>query len=67
MHARLQKHDVWPQRDAPRRAAHKLEQLAQRCHKVAEQIDRRTRGLRITDRLVSIADPDARPIRKAKH
>ena len=34
--------------------------------KVAEQIDRRARGLKITDRLVSIADPDARPIRKGK-
>jgi transposase, IS5 family len=33
---------------------------------VAEQIDRRVRGVKITDRLVSIADPDARPIRKGK-
>ena len=33
---------------------------------MAEQIDRRVRGLKITDRLVSIADPDARPIRKGK-
>jgi IS5 family transposase len=48
------------------RAANKLEQLASRCRKVAEQIDRRARGLKITDRLVSIADPDARPIRKGK-
>jgi IS5 family transposase len=47
-------------------AAAKLEQLAARCEKVAEQIDRRARGLKITDRLVSIADPDARPIRKGK-
>jgi IS5 family transposase len=46
--------------------ARKLEQLASRCGKVAEQIDRRVRGLKITDRLVSIADPDARPIRKGK-
>jgi transposase, IS5 family len=45
-------------------AANKLEELADRCGKVAEQIDRRVRGLKITDRLVSIADPDARPIRK---
>jgi hypothetical protein len=29
-------------------------------------VDRRGRGLKITDRLVSIADPDARPIRKGK-
>ena len=48
------------------RAATKLEQLADRSSKVAEQINRRVRGLKITDRLVSIADPDARPIRKGK-
>jgi transposase, IS5 family len=48
------------------RAADRLEQLAGRCRKVAEQIDRRVRGLKISDRLVSIADPDARPIRKGK-
>jgi IS5 family transposase len=48
------------------RAAAKLEQLAGRCRRVAAQIDRRARGLKVTDRLVSIADPDARPIRKGK-
>ena len=48
------------------KAAHALEELACRADKVAEQIDRRVRGLKITDRLVSIADPDARPIRKGK-
>jgi transposase, IS5 family len=48
------------------RAAKQLEELASRCGKVVEQIDRRVRGLKITDRLVSIADPDARPIRKGK-
>jgi IS5 family transposase len=48
------------------RAAEQLEELASRCVKVAEQIDRRVRGLKITDRLVSITDPDARPIRKGK-
>jgi transposase, IS5 family len=48
------------------RAAGHLEELASRCERVAEQIDRRVRGLKITDRLVSIADPDARPIRKGK-
>jgi transposase, IS5 family len=48
------------------RAAGKLEQLAERCERVAEQINRRARGLKIPDRLVSIADPDARPIRKGK-
>ncbi len=48
------------------RAAAKLEELAARCQRVTEQIDRRSRGLKITDRLVSLADPDARPIRKGK-
>jgi IS5 family transposase len=48
------------------RAAAKLEELAGRCEKVASQIARRARGQKITDRLVSIADPDARPIRKGK-
>jgi IS5 family transposase len=48
------------------RAATKLEQLASHCGRVTEQIDRRVRGSKITDRLVSIADPDARPIRKGK-
>jgi transposase, IS5 family len=43
-----------------------LEELAARCERVAEQIDRRVHGLKITDRLVSLADPDARPIRKGK-
>jgi hypothetical protein len=47
-------------------AAARLEQLAGRCEKVCEQIDRRARGLKITDRLVSLSDPDARPIRKGK-
>ena len=48
------------------RAAVKLEELTGRCEKVASQIARRSRGQKITDRLVSIADPDARPIRKGK-
>ena len=48
------------------RAADQLQKLASRCEKVAEQIDRRVHGLKITDRLVSMADPDARPIRKGK-
>ena len=47
-------------------AANKLDELASRSQKVAEQIDHRVRGLKITGRLVSIADPDARPIRKGK-
>ena len=40
--------------------------LHQRAERVAEQIQKRMRGERITDRLVSIFDPDARPIRKGK-
>jgi transposase, IS5 family len=47
-------------------AAARLERLAGRCERVAEQIARRCRGEKISDRLVSIADPDARPIRKGK-
>ncbi len=48
------------------KAAAKLEQLADRCEKVAEQIKRRVAGEPITDRLISLSDPDARPIRKGK-
>jgi IS5 family transposase len=52
--------------NAKRNAAAKLEQLADRCEKVASQIKQRVAGEPITDRLVSLADPDARPIRKGK-
>jgi transposase, IS5 family len=48
------------------RAAAALEELTGRCERVAEQIDRRVQGLTISDRLVSLADPEARPIRKGK-
>jgi IS5 family transposase len=48
------------------KAAAKLEQLGDRCEKVASQIKQRVAGEPITDRLVSLADPDARPIRKGK-
>ncbi|MDP9135195.1 MAG: ISNCY family transposase, partial [Actinomycetota bacterium] len=48
------------------RAAAKLDELADRCEKVATQITQRVRGEKITDRLISLADPDARPIRKGK-
>lgn len=48
------------------RAAAKLDELADRCEKVATQIGQRVRGEKITDRLISLADPDARPIRKGK-
>jgi transposase, IS5 family len=48
------------------KAAAKLEQLAERCEKVARQIKQRVAGEPISDRIVSLADPDARPIRKGK-
>jgi transposase, IS5 family len=52
--------------NAKLKAAAKLEVLADRCEKVAAQIKQRVAGEPITDRLVSLADPDARPIRKGK-
>ena len=48
------------------RAARALDELADRCEKVATQIGQRVRGEKITNRLISLADPDARPIRKGK-
>jgi IS5 family transposase len=48
------------------RAASALDELADRCAKVATQIKQRVRGEKITDRLISLSDPDARPIRKGK-
>jgi len=48
------------------RAAGALEEFADRCEKVAGQIRQRVAGEAIKDRLVSLADPDARPIRKGK-
>jgi transposase, IS5 family len=48
------------------RAAGALEELAERCEKVARQIKQRVAGEPIKDRLVSLFDPDARPIRKGK-
>jgi len=47
-------------------AARRLEGLAERCQRVAIQIQQRVRGEQISDRLVSLSDPDARPIRKGK-
>ena len=48
------------------RAARALDELADLCAKVAKQISQRVRGEKITDRSISLADPDARPIRKGK-
>jgi IS5 family transposase len=47
-------------------AARRLEELADLAEKVARQIEQRLAGEKITDRLVSMFDPDARPIRKGK-
>ncbi len=52
--------------NAKLKAAARLEELADRCEKVASQIKQRVAGEPIKDRLVSISDPDARPIRKGK-
>ncbi len=38
----------------------------ERCERICEQIRKRLAGERITDRLVSLHDPDARPICKGK-
>lgn len=51
---------------AKRKTAERLEELADHCEKVASQIRRRVAGQPINDRIVSLADPDARPIRKGK-
>jgi transposase, IS5 family len=48
------------------RAAAKLDQLAADCERVAAQIEQRLAGEKIADRIVSLADTDARPIRKGK-
>jgi transposase, IS5 family len=48
------------------KAAAALEEMADRCEKVAGQIRQRVKGEPIKDRIVSLFDPDARPIRKGK-
>jgi transposase, IS5 family len=47
-------------------AADRLERLAELGEKVCTQIELRVAGKPISERLVSISDPDARPIRKGK-
>jgi IS5 family transposase len=47
-------------------AARRLDELADRAGTVARQIRQRLAGEKITNRLVSMTDPDARPIRKGK-
>jgi len=48
------------------RAIQRLEELADRAERVTAQIKLRIAGEPIADRLVSMFDPDARPIRKGK-
>ena len=48
------------------KAAAGLEELADRCEKIARQIKQRVQGQPIKDRIVSLFEPDARPIRKGK-
>lgn len=48
------------------RAAEAIERLAERCERIAEQTAQRLAGEKISGRIVSLADPDARPIRKGK-
>jgi IS5 family transposase len=48
------------------KAAAALEEMADRCEKVTRQIKQRVAGKPIKDRIVSLRDPDARPIRKGK-
>jgi IS5 family transposase len=48
------------------KAARALEDLADLCEKVTKQIKQRVAGEPIKDRLISLWDPDARPIRKGK-
>jgi IS5 family transposase len=55
-----------PGAKAKQRAARRLDELADLADKIARQIAQRLAGEKITDRLVSMADPDARPIRKGK-
>jgi transposase, IS5 family len=48
------------------KAAAALEHLTDRCEKVARQIKQRVAGEPIKDRIISLADPDARSLRKGK-
>ena len=48
------------------KAAAALEEMTDRCEKVVRQITQRVAGEPIKDRIVSLFDADARPIRKGK-
>jgi IS5 family transposase len=43
-----------------------LEELTSRCETLVTQIKKRLAGEPISDRLISLFDPDARPIRKGR-
>lgn len=55
-----------PRKPARQRATQHLQQILARAERVVEQIRQRCAGEKITDRLVSFADPDARPVRRGK-
>jgi IS5 family transposase len=66
MLARSRKANVHRKAASVLAAAERLETFVERSAKVVEQIGKRLAGEPIKDRLVSIFDPDARPIRKGK-
>lgn len=47
-------------------AVARLERAIELCERVVDQCAARSRQERIPDRVISLADPDARPIRKGK-
>lgn len=51
---------------ASRRVLAELERRIDQAARIVEQIGMRFRGEKIPDRLVSLADPDARPVRRGK-
>lgn len=51
---------------ARRRALTRLEEIIVLAERVVEQVRQRFAGEKISDRLVSLADPDARPVRRGK-
>jgi IS5 family transposase len=51
---------------ATARVVSDLRQVVRHAERVADQIQQRFAGERITDRLVSLCDPDARPVRRGK-
>jgi len=65
-HSPFYSDDIWVRNNPELAAARRLEGLADRAGKLTRQIRQRLAGEKISDRLVSMADPDARPIRKGK-